>query len=191
MVTLKREGWAVWVTGLPGSGKSTTANLLREALSKRGIQSQILSSDALRKSLTPKPTYTLQERDIVYRAITFITKILTDNGLNVIIDATGNMRRYRDVCRAQVNRFIEVYLKCPLEVCMEREESRKETFQAPRGIYLKARAGESRNVPGLGAPYEPPENPEVIADSQNQSPEEIVQLIVARLLGGSAGSPQP
>ncbi|MEM2942433.1 MAG: adenylyl-sulfate kinase [Candidatus Bathyarchaeia archaeon] len=191
MATPKREGWAVWVTGLPGSGKSTTANLLKETLSKRGIQSQILSSDALRRSLTPKPTYTDQEREMVYRTITLITKILTDNGLNVIIDATGNMRRYREACRAQVNRFIEVYLKCPIEVCMGREESRRETFQAPRGIYRKARAGESRNVPGLGAPYEPPENPEVLADSQKQTPEEIVQLILARLLEGSAAASQP
>jgi len=190
LATSKTEGWVVWITGLPGSGKSTVAHLLNETLSKRGIQSQILSSDRVRKTLTPTPTYTEEEREMVYRAITLIAKILTENGLNVIIDATGNRKRYRDACRAQVNRFFEVYLKCPLEVCIEREESRKETFQAPRDIYRKAKAGESTTVPGPGAPYEPPESPEVTADAENQSPEEIVQAIVTKLLGSALTNPR-
>ena len=180
----------VWITGLPGSGKSTVAHLLNETLSRRGIQSLILSSDRVRKTLTPTPTYTEEEREMVYRAITLIAKMLTENGLNVIIDATGNRKRYRDVCRAQVNRFFEVYLKCPMEVCIKREESRKETFQAPRDIYRKAKAGESTTVPGLGAPYEPPESPEVTADAEDQSPEEIVQAIVTKLLGSGLTNPQ-
>lgn len=190
MATSKTEGWAVWITGLPGSGKSTVARLLNETLSERDIQSQILSSDTVRKALTPTPSYTEEEREMVYRAITLIAKILTENGLNVIIDATGNRRRYRDACREQVNQFFEVYLKCPLEVCIRREESRKETFQAPSNIYRKAKAGESTTVPGLGAPYEPPESPEIIADAENHSPEEIVQGIVTRLLGRDPTNPR-
>jgi len=156
----------------------------------RGIQSQIISSDAVRKMLTPTPSYTEEEREMVYRAITLITKILTENGLNVIIDATGNRRQYRDACREQVNQFFEVYLKCPLEVCIRREESRKETFQAPRDIYRRAKAGESTTVPGLGAPYEAPENPEITVDAENQSPEEIVKTIISRLLKAGLMSPQ-
>ena len=190
MATSKTEGWAVWITGLPGSGKSTVAHLLKETFAMRGIQSQIISSDAVRKMLTPTPSYTEEEREMVYRAITLITKILTENGLNVIIDATGNRRQYRDACREQVNQFFEVYLKCPLEVCIRREESRKETFQAPRDIYRRAKAGESTTVPGLGAPYEAPENPEITVDAENQSPEEIVKTIISRLLKAGLMSPQ-
>jgi len=190
LATSKTEGWAVWITGLPGSGKSTVAHLLKETFAMRGIQSQIISSDAVRKMLTPTPSYTEEEREMVYRAITLITKILTENGLNVIIDATGNRRQYRDACREQVNQFFEVYLKCPLEVCIRREESRKETFQAPRDIYRRAKAGESTTVPGLGAPYEAPENPEITVDAENQSPEEIVKTIISRLLKAGLMSPQ-
>ena len=175
------EGWAIWVTGLPGSGKSTVARLLKQNLIKQGIRSQILSSDAIRKTLTPAPCYSEDEREMIYRVIVFIAKMLTENRVNVIIDATGNRRRHRDDCRSQVNKFLEVYLRCPLEVCVSREESREETFLAPRDIYRKAKTGESHTVPGLGAPYEAPENPEVTADAEKQSPEQIVQAIIDRM----------
>ncbi len=184
MVQLSAEGskgWAIWITGLPGSGKSVVARRLWIGLSEMGIRSQIISSDALRKILTPKPKYSEEEREMVYSLIAFIAKILTDNGVNVLIDATGNRRRYRDSCRSQISSFLEVYLRCPLEVCMGREESRAESYLAPKDIYRKARSGESCTVPGFGAPYEAPERPEILVDSDRQSPEEIVQVIIGRL----------
>ncbi|MEM3722104.1 MAG: adenylyl-sulfate kinase, partial [Candidatus Bathyarchaeia archaeon] len=91
-----RSGWCIWITGLPGSGKSTVANLLVKFLLQKGIRAQLLSSDVLRKYLTPKPTYSLEERDIVYSTLVYIAWLLTQNGVNVVIDATGNLRRYRD-----------------------------------------------------------------------------------------------
>ena len=175
------EGWAIWITGLPGSGKSTVARLLRQNLNERGVRSQILSSDAIRKTLTPNPNYSEDERDMIYSAIAFVAKMLTENSVNVIIDATGNRRRYRDNCRSQLSRYLEVYLRCPLNVCISREESRKETFLAPRDIYRKAKSGVSHTVPGLGAPYEAPENPEIAVHSERQSPEEIVEVIVNKM----------
>ncbi|MEM2840097.1 MAG: adenylyl-sulfate kinase [Candidatus Bathyarchaeia archaeon] len=177
----KVKGWAIWITGLPGSGKSIVAHKLWKVLSKMGVDSQIISSDALRRFLTPKPTYSEEEREIVYRAIAYIAKTLTDNGVNVIIDATGNRRRYRAMCRRMIDKFFEVYLRCPLEVCIRREMARKERFYAPRDIYGKAMRGMSTTVPGFGVPYEPPRRPEVLIESDRQKPNEIVETVIGKL----------
>ncbi|MCP8305452.1 MAG: adenylyl-sulfate kinase [archaeon] len=170
------EGWCVWLTGLPGSGKSTVAKALHEKLKNNKIHVQILSSDELRKAITPDPKYTDEERDMVYGAISYIAKLLTKNGVNVIIDATGNRRRYRDKAREETKNFMEVYLMCPLGVCMERESKRIDTSQAPRDIYEKALKGKS-TVPGLGSPYEEPLNPELKLNTERMNPDTCAKRI--------------
>ena len=175
---MRANGWTIWITGLPGSGKSIVARTLKQRLSNEGIRSQIISSDQLRRILTPDPVYSEDERDMVYQTLTYIVEVLIRNGVNVIIDATGNKRKYRDDCRAKVKRFFEVYLRCPLDTCIERESSRKETYMAPKHIYVKAQASERNTVPGLGDPYEAPKTPEVLVDSHMLSPEEISEIIV-------------
>jgi adenylylsulfate kinase len=107
--------------------------------------------------------------------------LLTENGVNVIIDATGNLRCYRDEAGKQIPRFIEAYVQCPLEVCIERESKRGITFHAPKDIYKKGKTGKSSTVPGLGAPYEPPLRPEITVDSDRLSPEERAQKILTTL----------
>ena len=179
---MQQSGWCVWITGLPGSGKSTVARALLEKLRERGIHAQIVSSDMLRKVVTPKPTYSEEERDMVYGAIVFVAKLLTQNGVNVIIDATGNRRRYRDQARRELPRFMEAYLRCPLEVCIQRETGRKEYAYAPKVIYKKAFTGESATVPGMGAPYEEPLQPEVTVDSDKLDPSECAQRILEALM---------
>ena len=178
---VSKYGWCVWVTGLPGSGKSVVADALREELQRRNIEAQILSSDALRKAVTPEPTYTEEERDMFYNALVLVAQHLTENGINVIIDATGNRRRYRQTARRKIRYFIEAYLKCPLEVCMEREAKRGKRFQAPKDIYSRAIKGQAPTVPGIGAPYEEPIHPEVIVDSEKLRPEECAQDIYKKL----------
>ncbi|MBS7654449.1 MAG: adenylyl-sulfate kinase [Candidatus Bathyarchaeia archaeon] len=186
-------GWCVWVTGLPGSGKSTIANLLADKLRSLGIHAYVLSSDALRKIITPNPKYTEDERDIVYGAIAYIAKILTDNGVNVIIDATGNRRKYRDQARREISMFMEAYIRCPLEVCIDREAGRgvDRSYGAPKGVYSKAFTGESKTVPGLGVPYEEPVNPEVTVDSDKLSPEECTDIILKAILEKFSEQPSP
>lgn len=175
------KGWCVWVTGLPGSGKSVVSRELIKLLKRKHISVQLLSSDMLRKVLTPKPSYSLEERDIVYSTLVYIAKLLTVNGVNVLIDATGNLRRYREEAREQVPRFVEAYLDCPVEVCMQREAKRKKTYHAPKGIYKGAMKGKSATVPGVGQPYEAPLHPEVVVNAEC-SPKKAAEKINEALL---------
>ncbi len=168
-----KPGWAVWITGLPSSGKSTTAKALARKLEERGIHVQILESDELRKVLTPNPTYTDEEREFFYNAMVYIGKLLTKNGVNVIFDATANRRKYRDRARREIGRFIEVYVRCPIEVCMKRDA---------KGIYRMAMEGKATTVPGIQAVYEEPENPEVIVDSDKLNPDERAERIMETIL---------
>jgi adenylylsulfate kinase len=177
-----KTGWCVWVTGLPGSGKSVISRTLIKLLEERNIHAQLLSSDALRKILTPKPSYALEERDVVYNTLVYIAVLLTQNGVNVVIDATANLRRYRDLARDNIPQFIEVYLECPMEVCMKREAKRKETYQAPREIYSRALGTKNDTVPGLGQPYEPPLHPEVNVNTVQSTSEKAVQRILDIIL---------
>ena len=179
-------GWCVWITGLPGSGKSVVSNILLKLLSEKNIRAQLLSSDAFRKVLTPDPSYSLEERDMVYRTLIYAAELLTQNGVNAVIDATGNLRRYRDEARKKIPRFFEIYLKCPLKVCMEREAGRGTAFLAPKNIYLRALEGKAPTVPGVGQPYEPPLDPEAVVDTVRFSPGESAQRIV-RLLPAEDG----
>jgi len=172
-----QDGWCVWITGLPGSGKSTIALALLKRLKKEDARAPIVSSDMLRKVITPVPTYSEKERDRVYAAIVFVAKLLTQNGVNVIIDATANRRRYRDQARRQIPRFMEVYVRCPLEVCVQREAERREYKHAPQDIYKKAFEKRSLTVPGIGAPYEEPLKPEVTLDSDKLNPEQCAKKI--------------
>ncbi|MEM4703590.1 MAG: adenylyl-sulfate kinase, partial [Candidatus Bathyarchaeia archaeon] len=179
---MAKEGWCVWITGLPGSGKSIVSKALLKQLEKEGILAQLLSSDALRKVMTPHATCSLEERDAVYDTLVYIASLLTSNGVNVVIDATGNLRRYRENARKQIPRFIEAYLKCPLEVCIKREASRKKTFHAPRGIYSKAKENKATTVPGIGQPYEPSPKPELTIDAWKQPPAECARKIFQKIL---------
>lgn len=117
-----------------------------------GVVVQVLESDVLRRVLTPRPTYTDEERETFYHAVVYIGSLLTSNGVNVVFDATANRRRWRDEARREIPRFMEVHVDTPLEVCMDRD---------PKGIYRKAGRGQARTVPGAQEAYEPPTRPEL------------------------------
>lgn len=178
---MPQNAWCVWLTGLPGSGKSTIARAMHGQLKKAGVSAYIISSDAIRRVMTPRPKYTEEERDAVYEAIVSVAKEFVHNGTNVIIDATANRRRYRDRARREIKGFLEAYVRCPLKVCMVREAHRKRTFFAPKRIYKKARTGRSSTVPGLGAPYERPLNPDVVIDADKLRRDECAKVVIKAL----------
>jgi len=164
--------WVLWITGLPGCGKSTVALKVKELLPDTAI----LRMDDLRKIVTPAPTYSAEEREHVYRALVYTAKALYEAGQNVIIDATGNRRSWRQLARELIPAYKEVYLECPVELCIEREKTRTDTHAAPKNIYKKGKAGWP--VPGINVPYETPENPELIINSGKETPEAAAEKIV-------------
>lgn len=161
-----KVAWAVWVTGLPGSGKSAVADGMARIIREKGLHVKVLELDFIRRVLTPKPTYSEEERTIVYAALAYMAKLLVDEGVNVIIDATGNLAKYRDIARILIHDYGEIYVKCPIEICMAREASRKNSH-APGGIYKKGISGQSHTVPGLNVPYEPPGHPIAVIDTEH------------------------
>jgi adenylylsulfate kinase len=159
--------WAVWITGPPGSGKSTLARVAARQLEAAGLRVRVLELDEIRKALTPEPTYSESEREVVYRALVVMATLLTEAHVPVIIDATAHRRRWRSHAREAIGRFAEVQVLCPLEVCRERERTRRRSH-APRDIY--ARAGKpGGTVPGVDVPYEPALAPELVIDTSTQS----------------------
>jgi adenylylsulfate kinase len=172
--------FAVWFTGLPGSGKTAIASRTAAILKEKGIDVRILQLDEIRRVLTPSPKYTDEERDIVYASLCYMAKLLTESGVNVFIDATANRRRYRDAARKIIPQFVEVFVRCPLEVCMEREARRRAVF-SPKGIYKKsARAGAT--VPGVNVPYEEPLTPEIVIDTNKTKPDESARKVADAII---------
>jgi adenylylsulfate kinase len=165
-------GFAIWLTGLPASGKSTLARELARDLKNRGMRVQILDSDELRQVLTPTPTYSEEERTWFYQVTTYLGQLLTNNGINVIFAATANRRSHREEAREAIERFVEIYVRCSLETCMERDE---------KGIYEKGLTGQAKTVPGLQIPYESPETPDLIVDTEQHTANEGVGQILALL----------
>jgi adenylylsulfate kinase len=182
------NGWAIWITGLPGSGKTERSRELLKKLEQKNIRVQHLRMDEIRKILTPKKKYTEEERDYAYRAIILIGKFLTENGINIIIDATGHKKMWRELARRLIPNFAEIYVKCPLKICIDRESKRKDDLIVSN-LYKKAmnriKTGEKVDavgeVIGIDITYEEPNNPELIIEADKLNPKEssdkIFQMI--------------
>jgi adenylylsulfate kinase len=171
--------FCLWVTGLPGSGKSTIVKELERFLAEGGLDFVTLGLDDIRKVLTPEPKYNDEEREIVYRSLVLMAQLLaTHSTQNVIIDARGNRRAFRDLARKRIPEFAEVYVKCPLEICQSREASRNGQG-VEKNLYQKAETAQLEgNLPGVSAPYEEPWDSEVIVPSDKLKPMESAKRIM-------------
>ena len=167
-----KQAFAVWITGLPASGKSTVTKALTAQLKEFGIDAAVLESDELRKILTPEPRYDDKERERFYGQMNYIGALLARHGVPVIFDATGNRRTWREEARRSIAHFIEVYVNAPIEVCMARD---------PKGIYHHGRGGQASTVPGLQADYEQPVNPDVVIDGDHEAPDSAAKRIISTL----------
>lgn len=168
------KGFTVWFTGLSGAGKSTLADLLGPVLRGRGHKVELLDGDVVRTNLSKGLGFSKEDRDTNIRRIGFVCDLLSRNGVVSIAAAISPYREVRDEIRTMVgpDKFIEIYVKCPIAVLADRDV---------KGLYKKALAGEIENFTGVSDPYEEPINPDVEVDSSTETIEESLQKILAQL----------
>ncbi len=169
---LLEKGVVVWLTGLPGSGKTTIASRVAERLRSSGYRVELLDGDWVRKTINPDAGFTREERRRHLLRVAWIARLLARNGVVVLCSFVSP---YRDV-RAEIRRiveeegirFIEVYTRCSLEECIRRD---------PKGLYAKALRGEIKHFTGVSDPYEPPENPDLVLDTEHDPVEVNVEKL--------------
>lgn len=166
------RGWAVWFTGLPGSGKSRLSQIVFKMLTGEGIVCEWIELDSIRKRYVENPKYTGEERDFVYEKLVDFAEKGVKNNKNIIIDATAHKRLYRERARKRIERFIEVMVTCPLLVCFDRESKRKEGHVVAQ-MYRRALERKEKGtqfedlgaVIGVDIPYEENPDAEIIIDN--------------------------
>jgi adenylyl-sulfate kinase len=169
---MEHKGFALWFTGLSGSGKTTLARGVEAILRERGMKVELLDGDIVRQNLSKGLGFSKEDRDTNIKRIGFVCKLLTRNGVVAMAAAISPYREVRDFIRQDVGDFVEVYVKCPLDVLVERDV---------KGLYKKAIAGEIANFTGVSDPYEEPLNAEVVVDSSKETPAESVGKIIRKL----------
>ena len=171
---LKQKGIVLWFTGLSGSGKSTIANEVAYKLHQMGKLSYVLDGDNIRHGLNKNLGFSPEDRNENIRRISEVAKLFADAGIITITAFISPYRKYRNFCRELLGpgRFIEIYTKASLETCEKRD---------PKGLYKKAREGIIKDFTGISAPYEEPENPELVIDTDRYSVEESVELVLKKL----------
>ena len=159
----------MWFTGLSGSGKTTIAELVSQELRDRRLKVERLDGDVVRQSLTRDLGFSKEDRDKNIERVTFVAKLLTRNDVGVLCAFVSPYRERRAKSRQEIGEFIEVYVECPLEVCAERDV---------KGLYTKAFAGEIENFTGVSDPYEPPQNPEIVCHTAEETPERSAAKVI-------------
>jgi len=167
-----QRGCTIWFTGLSGAGKSTIAGELVPRLKARGCKVEVLDGDVVRTNLSKGLGFSKEDRDINIRRIGFVCDLLTRNGVFVIAAAISPYRAIRDENRELIKNFVEVYVKASLETCIDRDV---------KGLYKKALAGEIKEFTGVSDPYEPPEHPEVVCETETETPQESAEKIMRKL----------
>ena len=168
----EQRGFTAWFTGLPCSGKTTVADRVAEMLMERGLKVERLDGDIVRKGLTSDLGFSKEDRDENIKRVTFVAKLLTRNGVAVLATFVSPYRERRLKSREEIGEFVEVYVRCPVEACMERDV---------KGMYKKALAGEITGFTGVDDPYEEPENPELVLDTDRETEEESAMKVVRKL----------
>ncbi|MEN6312355.1 MAG: adenylyl-sulfate kinase [Acidobacteriota bacterium] len=165
-------GCTLWFTGLPCSGKSAVADRVAARLKERGLHVERLDGDIVRQDLTRDLGFSKKDRDENIRRVTFVTKLLSRNGVAVLTSFISPYREMRDRARGETTNFVEIYAKCPVEVCMERDV---------KGMYKKAMRGEIKEFTGVSDPYEEPLNPELVLETDKETLEQSVERVLAKL----------
>ncbi|HSQ35329.1 MAG TPA: adenylyl-sulfate kinase, partial [Candidatus Binatia bacterium] len=166
------KGVTIWFTGLPCSGKTTLALKLNAELMKRGFLPEELDGDITRKYLSKGLGFSKEDRDENIRRVGFVCSLLTKHGAVTTAAFVSPYRSIRAEIREMIGNFVEVYVKCSLEKCIERDV---------KGMYKKAIAGEIKNFTGISDPFEEPEKPELVIESDRESEDESLQKLLNKL----------
>ena len=166
-------GFTIWFTGLPCSGKSTIAVQLAEIIRRERGMIEVLDGDVIRTNLSKGLGFSREDRETNLKRIAFVCNLLTRNGVPNVAAAISPFENVREWCRDLIgDDFIEVYARCPVEKCIERDV---------KGMYKKALAGEIKGFTGIDDPFDEPVDPEVICDTDRETAEESTQKIVEYL----------
>ncbi len=164
-----------WLTGMPGSGKTTISEAVAEELRAMGHRVEVLDGDWVRRTINPDAGFTRDQRRKHLLRVAWIARLLARNGVIVICSFVSPYREVREEVRGIVEEevpFIEVYVRCPLEECLRRD---------PKGLYRRALAGELEHFTGVSDPYEPPEDPDIVLDTTRETPEQSAGRLLALL----------
>ncbi|MCW2971809.1 MAG: cysC [Thermoleophilia bacterium] len=165
------KGITLWFTGLSQSGKTTTAQLVGQKLRERGVDRlENLDGDLMRMGLSKGLGFSKEDRDENIRRFYLVSQLLTRNDVVTIVAAISPYREARDTARAVIGDFAEIYVKAPLQVCADRDT---------KGLYAKAMSGELKEFTGVSDPYEEPLNPELVLDTENATPEDNANRVLA------------
>ena len=167
------RGFTLWLTGLSGAGKSTLARTIEQRLKMCERNVEVLDGDIVRTHLSKGLGFSREDRDTNIRRIAFVCGLLTRNGVVAISAAISPYREAREWARTEIGNFVEVYVKCPLEVCRERDV---------KGLYRLVDEGKIKNFTGVDDPYEEPEHPELVIETHKETIEESVDRIFAKLV---------
>ncbi len=165
-------GCTLWFTGLSGAGKSTLAQLVEQHLKNHGVKVEVLDGDVVRTHLSKGLGFSREDRDTNIKRIAFVCSLLTRNGVICISAAISPYREARTWAREEIGNFVEVYVKCPIDVCQERDV---------KGLYKLVAEGKMKNFTGIDDPYEEPLHPELVVETDKETVEESVARIFAKL----------
>src|SRR5918997_1881444 len=171
-VEQKERGFTLWFTGLSGAGKTTIAEIVEHELRERERRVEVLDGDIVRTNLSKGLGLGRDDRNINVLRIGFVANLLTRNGVAVIVSAISPYKEARDQVRRRIVDFVEVFVDAPLEVCAERDV---------KGLYKKAFAGEIEQFTGVSDPHEPPNAPDLVLKTDEESPEESARKVIEKL----------
>ena len=166
------KGFTIWFTGLSGAGKSTLSEIIEEHLRARGRNVEVLDGDIVRTHLSKGLGFSREDRDTNIKRIAFVCSLLTRNGVVCISAAIAPYAEAREWARKEIGNFVEIYVKCPIEVCRQRDV---------KGLYKLVDEGKIKGFTGVDDPYEEPEHPELVIETDKETIEESVSRIFAKL----------
>ncbi len=169
---MSNKGFTLWFTGLSGSGKSTLSEVIEQRLKARGRNAEVLDGDIVRTNLSKGLGFSREDRDTNIKRIAFVCNLLTRNGVACISAAIAPYVEAREWARKEIGNFVEVYVKCPIEICRQRDV---------KGLYKLADEGKLKGFTGVDDPYEEPLNPELVIETDKETVDESVDRIFAKL----------